>query len=214
MNKQNYFVLALLAFCCFTACNSKSPNQTNGAMPTNQGGGYQIGDTVEDFSLKNVDNAMISLSDYKNKKGLIIIFTCNHCPFAKAYEDRIIMLHKNNEANYPVLAINPNNPELEPEDGFEEMKNRATEKGFPFKYLMDEKQEIFPKFGATKTPEVFLLKIEDGEFILRYKGTIDDNYQDAESVQINYIENAIKSLENGAPVTPSTTKAIGCGIKK
>ena len=173
--------------------------------------GYKIGDTAEDFALKNVDGETVSLSDYENAKGYIVTFTCNTCPYAKAYEDRLIDLHnKYASQGYPVVAINPNDPAMKPGDSVEEMKVRAKDKGFPFAYLFDEGQMVFPKFGATRTPHVFLL---DKDMVVKYIGAIDDNAQDASAVKTKYVEDAIAAMEAGKNPDPSTTKAVGCGIK-
>jgi peroxiredoxin len=176
----------------------------------NHGDGYRIGDKVTDFSLKNVDGKMVSLADF-NAKGYIVIFTCNHCPYAVMYEDRIKAINaKYADKGYPVVAINPNDPDVSPGDSFEGMKTRAADKGFDFPYLFDEGQKVFPQFGATKTPHVFLL---DKDMVVRYIGAIDDNPQDADAVEVGFLENAIDAVENGRTVDPATTKAIGCTIK-
>ena len=173
--------------------------------------GYEVGDTATDFELKNVDDSMVSLADYPDAKGFIVTFTCNHCPYAVLYEDRLIELHnKYAPKGYPVIAINPNDPEVQPQDGFAEMKERAEEKGFPFPYLFDEGQKVYPQYGATRTPHVYLL---DAERTVRYIGAIDDSPRDAEAVEINYVENAIAAMENGTNPDPDFTKAIGCSIK-
>jgi peroxiredoxin len=175
---------------------------------------YKIGDQVDNFTLKNIDGKMVSLSDYETEKGVILIFTCNTCPYAIAYEDRIIALHdKYAKKGYPVLAINPNDPEAQPGDSFDEMKIRAKEKGFTFPYLLDEGQKVYPKFGASRTPHVFLLKNRNTNFTLEYIGAIDDNYKDAKQVKIRFLENAIQALNEGKEVNPKITKAIGCTIK-
>jgi peroxiredoxin len=173
--------------------------------------GYKIGDKAADFSLKGVDGKMHSLSEIKNAKGYIVIFTCNHCPYAKMYEDRIIALHKKySKLGYPVVAINPNDPEVVPEDSFEEMKTRSKEKNFGFNYLIDEKQTVFPQYGATKTPHVFLL---DKNKVVRYIGAIDDNAQSSAEVKKKYLELAIEAIDKGKKPNPETTKALGCSIK-
>jgi len=173
--------------------------------------GYHIGDKAEDFSLKNVDGSMVSLADYEDAKGYIVVFTCNHCPYSVMYEDRLIELHKTYEPQgYPIIAINPNNPEVQPKDSFEEMQVRAKEKGFSFAYLFDDKQKVYPVFGATRTPHVFLL---DKEMIVQYIGAIDDNARDESGVEAKYLENAISALQKGSKPDPSSTKAIGCSIK-
>ncbi len=176
--------------------------------------GYKIGDKVTDFKLKNVDGKMVSLSDFKNSKGAIVIFTCNHCPYAKAYEDRIINIHKKYEGKgFPVIAINPNNPEVQPQDSYDLMVARAKEKGFPFVYLFDEGQKVYPVFGATKTPHVFLLNKKGNDMVVEYIGTIDDNYKDASLVKDKFLENAIEALLAGKEIAMKETKAVGCGIK-
>jgi peroxiredoxin len=172
---------------------------------------YQIGDKVDDFSLKSTDGDYVSMSDYKGAEGYIIIFTCNHCPYAIAYEDRIIELHNEMESKgFPVIAINPNDPEAQPDDSFEKMKERAEEKGFPFKYVLDEGQEVYPKFGAERTPHVFLV---DKNRVLQYIGAIDDNYKSDEAVEKQYVRDAIQAIKAGEKPRPNTTKAIGCTIK-
>ncbi|WP_461629805.1 thioredoxin family protein [Labilibaculum euxinus] len=179
-----------------------------------QAQGYQIGDKAKDFKLKNVDGKQISLADYKDAKGFIVIFTCNHCPYAVAYEDRIIEIDKKyKEKGFPVIAINPNDPELYESDSFDNMIVRAKEKGFTFPYLMDETQDVFKRFGATKTPHVFILSNKSGEYTVEYIGAIDNNYKDASQVTSTYVEDAVDALlQNKKPETTST-KAIGCGIK-
>jgi len=177
--------------------------------------GLKIGDDAVDFSLKNIDGSMISLANYSNDKGIVVIFTCNHCPFSKAYEDRIIDLHNTySKKGYPVLAINPNDPISVPEDSFDNMKERAKEKGFTFKYVIDETQSIAKHYGATRTPHVYLLKKQSGNtFKIAYIGAIDDNHSDASSVKERYLSNAIESLIAEKAPMPETTKAIGCSIK-
>jgi len=177
--------------------------------------GYDIGDLATDFSLMNIDDKKVSLSDYSEAKGFIVIFTCNHCPFSVAYEDRIIALDKSyKEQGYPVIAINPNNPESYPIDSFDAMKVRAKEKGFTFPYLFDDGQKIYPQYGATKTPHVFILQKEEKGNVVKYIGAIDNNYQDASEVTEHYVVNAVDALLKGGEVVVKKTKAIGCSIKK
>jgi peroxiredoxin len=180
-----------------------------------QAEGYGIGDKAEDFRLKNIDGNMVSLADYKDAKGFIVVFTCNECPYAIAYQDRIIALDKKYQAlGYPVIAINPNDPEVQPADSYERMQERAKEKEFTFPYLYDADQSTYPKFGATRTPHIFLLNKENGDLVVRYIGTIDDNYANASAVKKTYLANAVDALLAGKTPNPSTTKAIGCSIKK
>ena len=178
------------------------------------GEGYKIGDIAEDFSLKNIDGKMVSLSDYKDAKGFIVTFTCNTCPYAVLYEDRIINLDKKYAPKgYPVIAIMPNNTDVKPGDNLEAMKSRAQSKGFTFPYLIDKNQTVYPKFGATKTPHVFILKKTDEGNQVKYIGAIDDNYKDASVVSAKYVENAVDALLDGKEVEQTETKAIGCSIK-
>lgn len=178
------------------------------------GEGYKIDDTARDFSLKNIDGKMVSMKNMKNAKGFIVVFTCNHCPFSKAYESRIIELDKKfSSKNFPVLAINPNDVNIVPEDSFEKMVENSKEKGFSFPYLHDETQEIAKAYGATRTPHVFVLQKVNEKFIVKYIGAIDNNTEDSEKADKKYIEDAVEALINGKNVLISETKAIGCGIK-
>ncbi len=175
---------------------------------------YQVGDYATDFKLKNIDGKYVSLADNPNNKGYLVIFTCNHCPYSKMYEDRIIALDKKYKAmGYPVVAINPNDPEAQPEDSFENMKIRAKEKGFTFPYLVDETQEITKTYGATRTPHVFLLTKERDRYKVAYIGAIDNNHQDASKATERYVEMAMTDAMAGKSVRQNFTKAIGCTIK-
>ncbi len=174
-----------------------------------------VGETAPSFSLKNIDGSTVALSDYTNEKGVFVIFSCNPCPYVQAYEERMIRLNQEfAPQGVPVVLINPNDPVAQPADSFDEMKKRAAEKKYPFPYLADEGQLIYPAYGASRTPEVFLLKNRgDGSFVVTYTGTIDDNYQDESAVEEHFAANAARSLLEGKDPDPATTKAIGCGIK-
>lgn len=176
---------------------------------------YTIGDKAEDFKLKNVDEKMVSLADFNEAKGFIVVFTCNSCPVSVANEDRIIALDKKyKEKGYPVIAINPNNPATSSGDSYELMKQRAKEKGFTFPYLFDDGQKIYPKYGASKTPHVYVLQKEGKDLIVKYIGSIDDSARDAKSVRTKYVENAVDALIAGQKIELASTRAIGCSIKK
>ncbi len=176
--------------------------------------GYKVGDTVKDFNLKNVDGKNVSLEGLKNNKGAIVIFTCNHCPFSVAYEDRIIALHnKYAPKGYPVVAINPNDDKKVPEDSFDNMVVRAKEKKFPFAYLQDPTQTTARNFGAARTPHVFLLTKTGNDYKVEYIGAIDNNTDEPEAVTQKYVESAMEEVLSGKPVTTNFTKAIGCTIK-
>jgi peroxiredoxin len=173
--------------------------------------GYKPGDKATDFSLKSVDGKMYSMADYKDAKGFIVVFTCNTCPFAVKYEDRVNDLAKKYKSKgYVLLAINSNDPEVQPDDTFVLMQKKAKAKGFAFPYLVDEGQKIYPQYGATKTPHVFLL---DKNLVVKYIGAIDDNSDDASAVKQHYLEDAIAALDSGKDPSPAVTKAIGCSIK-
>ena len=173
--------------------------------------GLGVGDQAEDFNLKNVKGDMVSLAGMENAKGYIVTFTCNTCPYAIDYEDRLIALHKKYAPmGYPVVAINPNDPEVKEGDSYAAMQIRAEEKSFPFEYVFDEGQSVFPKYGATRTPHVFLL---DKALTVKYIGAIDDNHEDENLVKEKYVENAISAMEAGNDPDPNFTKAIGCSIK-
>jgi peroxiredoxin len=201
------------------AVSSATSHATHPSMATDgEKTGYAVGDAAKDFSLKNVDGTMVSLAKYADAKGVIVVFTCNHCPYAKAYESRIIGLHKEFAAKgYPVVAINPNDPAAYPEDSFENMAKRAKEKSYPFAYIFDEKQDVAKAFGATRTPHVFVLKKNADKnvntYTVAYIGAIDDNSEDSKAVKEKYVETAIGALIAGKTPAATTTKAVGCGIK-
>jgi len=181
---------------------------------TKRGSGYEVGDVATDFSLENVNGKKVSLADYKEAKGFIIIFTCNTCPYAVAYEDRIIELDKRYASKgFPVIAIMPNNTDVKPGDNMDAMQRRANSKGFTFPYLIDEGQEIYPQYGATKTPHVYILQKEEAGNVVKYIGAIDDNYKDAASVNTKYVEAAVDALLIGKQIEETKTRAIGCSIK-
>lgn len=184
------------------------------AATTALGQGYKIGDKAMDFNLKNVDGKMVSMANNVDAKGFVVIFSCNHCPYVIAYEDRMIDLHnKYAPKGYPIIAINPNDPEIQPQDSYENMIKRANDKNFPFAYLLDKGQKVFPVYGATKTPHVYLLNKKGNDLIVEYIGTIDNNYQDASKVTETYLANAIDDLLAGKKPSVTETKAIGCSIK-
>lgn len=176
--------------------------------------GYEVGDKARDFNLINIDGEYLSLADYRDAEGFIVIFTCNHCPYSKLYEDRIIAINdKYEKMGFPVIAINPNDSIRQPEDSYSKMIVRADEKGFTFPYLLDADQSIAKAYGATRTPHVYLLQKEDEDYVVRYIGAIDDNSKDASAVEDKFLENAINDIEKGKSPEPDFTKAIGCTIK-
>lgn len=176
--------------------------------------GYQPGDKAKDFKLKNVDGKMYSLSQNKEAKGFIVIFTCNHCPFSVAYEDRILALDNKYKAlGYPVVAVNPNDEKIVPDDSFDNMVKRAKEKNFTFPYLQDATQFYAREYGAQRTPHVYVLQREGKDLIVKYIGAIDNNTYNPEEVTERYVEKAVDELIEGKSVSIPFTKAIGCTIK-
>ncbi|MBL7929053.1 MAG: thioredoxin family protein [Bacteroidia bacterium] len=176
--------------------------------------GYQPGDKAKDFKLRNVDGKMYSLSQDKEAKGFIVIFTCNHCPFSVAYEDRILALDKKYKTlGYPVIAVNPNDERIVPDDSFDNMVKRAKEKNFTFPYLQDATQYYAREYGAQRTPHVYVLQRDGKELIVKYIGAIDNNTYNPEEVTERYVENAVNELVEGKQVSVPFTKAIGCTIK-
>ena len=172
--------------------------------------GYQVGDKAADFKLKNIDGKMVSLADNKAAKGYIVVFTCNTCPYAKAYESRIIALNqKYAPQGYPVVAINPNDPKVAPGDSYAAMQTKK----YNFPYLHDETQQVAKAYGATRTPHLYVLKRQGNNFVVSYTGAIDDNSEDASLVKTKYVENAMAEIMAGKPATTNATKAIGCTIK-
>ena len=174
-------------------------------------GGVEIGDTAPAFALKNIDGETVSFDSYPDAKGYVVTFTCNTCPYAVLYEDRLIDFHQRYAPKgWPVIAINPNDPAAQPDDTYALMQAKAKEKAFPFAYLVDEGQQIYPAYGASKTPHIFLV---DQNKKVRYIGALDDNTRDPEAVEVRYVEEAIKAIEAGKEPSPTRTKAIGCSIK-
>jgi peroxiredoxin len=170
--------------------------------------GYEIGDKASDFKLKNIDGRWVSLSDYKDAKGFIVIFDCNTCPYSKAYNERIIELNETYSAKgFPVIAINANDGAG---DSFEDMVRNAKKKSYKHPYLFDETQQVAKSFGATNTPHVFILT---EELKVAYIGAIDDNARDASSATRHYVEDAVNALLADKSVPVTKTKAIGCGIR-
>lgn len=203
VSKTLKFLVVMVLVCTLSAFTTTTDDK-----------GYEVGDMATDFSLENIDGKMVSLSDYKNAKGFIVIFTCNTCPYAVAYEDRIEALNKKYaDKGYPVVAIMPNNTDVKPGDNMKAMQARAKAKGFTFPYLMDKGQKIYPQYGATKTPHVYILEKTKKGNEVKYIGAIDDNYKDAEAVTEKYTENAVDALLKGKDVKVKSTRAIGCSIK-
>lgn len=168
----------------------------------------KIGEKAPDWSgIIGIDDAKHSMSDYGKAKAVVIVFTCNHCPVAKAYEDRLVALQKDyKDKGVQLIAVNVNNL---PSDTLEPMKERAKEKKFNFPYLYDSSQKIGLDYGATKTPEVYLL---DADRKLVYHGAIDDSME-AEKVKVHHLREAIDAALAGKEPPRAEVTAFGCGIK-
>jgi peroxiredoxin len=170
----------------------------------------RIGDKAIDFTLIGTDSVKHSLSDYSGEYA-IVIFSCNHCPYVRAWEDRMVAIQRDYAGKgVHLIAINSNDAEEYSEDNFENMKLRAKEKHFNFSYLRDEDQRVARLYGAQRTPEVFLF---DRESILRYHGAIDDNYDDPNGVKQHYLRNALEALVGSKNASVPETQPVGCTIK-
>jgi thiol-disulfide isomerase/thioredoxin len=206
--KVKIVLIVVLSVVSLLGMSSRSPQQDNG---------YKIGEFAADFELPDVSGDKISMSmiRYSNAKGFIIVFTCNHCPFSRKYEERIIALSKKYEPlGFPLIAINSNDAELEPADGFDKMQQIAKEKKYPFPYLHDESQHTAYYFGAKKTPQTYVLKKEAGKYKVCYMGAIDDDDQNLREKKKKHVEVAVDELLAGKSVSnPETRVVAGCGIK-
>ena len=170
-----------------------------------------IGDKAIPFSLPGVDDQEHSLADYTEKDAVVVFFTCNHCPYVRAWEDRTVQLQADYAArDVQLIAINSNDARKYPDDSFPKMKERAAEKGFNFPYLYDESQEVARIYGAERTPEFFVF---DKTGALTYHGALDDNYEDPNAVQSHYLRTALDAVLAGQTPATAVTAPVGCTIK-
>jgi thiol-disulfide isomerase/thioredoxin len=176
-----------------------------------------LGAPIPEFkNLPAVGGRAYGWEDFKNLKILVVVFSCNHCPYVQAYEDRMIALQRDYASKgLQLVAINSNETAHYPEDNFSEMVTRAMTKGFNFPYLRDEDQSAADAFGATHTPEFFVFAMRGGEARqrLEYHGRMDDNYQNPAQVSRHYVREAIDALLAGKRVGETETHSIGCTIK-
>ena len=171
----------------------------------------KIGSPAPDFNLPSVDGKKYSLKTFADKEALIVIFSCNHCPYVQAYEERIKKIQEDyKQKGVAIVAISSNEDIGYPEDSFEEMKKRAAEKKFNFPYLRDENQSVAKAYDASHTPEIFLFGKERK---LAFHGKIDDNWQEPDRVQTPYLRNALNELLAGIEISMPETFTIGCTIK-
>lgn len=170
-----------------------------------------IGDKAVGFELPGVDGSTYALDDFSGKNAVAVIFTCNHCPYVLAWEDRMIAIQREYaDKGVQLVGICANDATKYPADSFENMQKHAQEKDFNFPYLHDESQAIASAYGAERTPEVFLF---DGDGTLRYHGTIDDNYDDPDAVQAAYFRDALDAVLAGNAPAVTNTAPVGCTIK-
>jgi peroxiredoxin len=166
---------------------------------------------MADAKLKNVDGKDITIANVKGKKGTLVVFTCNACPWAKAWETRIVELGNTwAPKGIGMIAINPNDPSANREDGYDVMKSRAKQRGMKFPYVVDATSDLARAFGATRTPEVFLFDAEDK---LVYHGAVDDNGREPDKVSERYLADALTAVSSGKEIAVAETKAMGCTIK-
>ena len=181
--------------------------------PPARADGLALGDAapMTDLKLRDVSGKDVTLAALKGARGTLVVFTCNHCPYAKAWERRVAAL--GNDAmrrGIGVVAVNANDPETYPEDAFQPMVDRARSLGLRFPYAVDATSAMAKAFGATRTPEAFLF---DRGGRLVYHGTIDDNAKDPDAVKRRYLRDALEAVIAGKPVPLAETKALGCSIK-
>ena len=178
-----------------------------------QANALSLGDIapMSTVKMKSVDGREQSIADVRGVKGTLVMFSCNHCPYVKAWENRIAAIGNGAPAQgIGVIVINSNDPSEYADDDFPEMQKRAKEKGFRFPYVVDATSDVARAFGATRTPEVYLF---DDAGKLVYKGAIDDNAQDADKVKSRYLADAIDALSSGREIAEKESRAIGCSIK-
>ena len=175
--------------------------------------GLGIGDPapMTDVKMKNVDGKDVTIAGVKGAKGTLVVFSCNHCPWAKAWEERIVTLGNTwSKKGVGVIAINSNDPAVQADDGYDTMKARAKQRGMKYAYVVDETSEVAREFGATRTPEAYVFDA-DGKLV--YHGAIDDNAHEPGKVKVRYLDDAMKSMTAGKTVATAETKALGCSIK-
>ncbi|MFQ5493388.1 MAG: thioredoxin family protein [Candidatus Dojkabacteria bacterium] len=168
---------------------------------------------AEKFMLPGTDGSTYLLSDFKDKQGLLVIFTCNHCPYAKSHWPIYIELYHKYKDDINFVAINPNEDQNYPEDSFDEMKKRTEEWEIPFPYLRDESQEIATKYDARNTPDSFLFRLVDEQFKLYYRGKVIDNWENPEQAEEFFLEDAMKDLIAGKEPPKEQPLGVGCSIK-
>jgi len=189
------------------------PARAQGPSPASGPAALAMGDAMptRDVSMRNVDGSALTLASAAGKKGTLVLFICNHCPWVRAWQSRIAAL--GNDAvgrGVAVIAVNSNDPAAFPEDAFDGMVQRARDAGYHFPYVVDATSDVARAFGATHTPEAFLF---DARGRLVYHGAVDDNAQRPDAVKAHWLADAVAAVAAGKPVPRPETKALGCGIK-
>ena len=175
----------------------------------------KAGQTAPDFKLKNVDGKEVCFASYPKAKGFIVVFTCNTCPYAVAYEKRIIELDKKfKPQGYPVIAINPNDPEASTADAYDKMQQLAKDKKYPFPYLFDQGQVVTDQYGAKHTPHLFIVSKTAKGNIVEYVGAIDNDPEGTKTEKTKYAEDVIAALKSNQKPAITETKEIGCTVKR
>ncbi|KQO20642.1 redoxin [Flavobacterium sp. Leaf82] len=175
----------------------------------------KAGQPAPEFKLKNVDGKEVSFASYPKAKGFIVVFTCNTCPYAVAYEQRIIELDKKfKPQGYPVIAINPNDPEASKADAYDKMQQLAKDKKYPFPYLFDQGQVVTDQYGAKHTPHLFIVSKTTKGNIVEYVGAIDNDPEGTKTEKTKYAEDVIAALKSNQKPAVTETKEIGCTVKR
>ena len=196
--------IILLVMLAFSAFLSQAQNAT-----------LKAGDTAPDFKLKNVDGKEVSFASFPKAKGYIVVFTCNTCPYAIGYEQRIIDLdNKFRPQGYPVIAINPNDPEASTADTFDKMRELAKNKKYPFPYLFDAGQKVTDQYGAKRTPHLFIVSKTAKGNVVEYVGAIDNDPEGNNTQKTKYAEDVIAALKSNQKPAITQTKEIGCTVKR
>jgi len=192
------FFLSLISLCALSA-NAQALSL-----------GSEMPASVTKVEMLGTDGAKVSLEKIKSTKGTLVFFTCNHCPYSKAWEERYAQLGNEIKAKgIGVVAINPNNPEKQSEDSLDNMKKKAQRLKMNFGYVVDEGSKLAKAFGATKTPEFYLF---DAKGKLVYTGAFDDS-KNASDVEEKFLASAVDAMLAGKPIAKAETRAVGCGIK-
>jgi peroxiredoxin len=204
-------IAAALLAAALPALAGKSGEKTADAKPAVKALAIGSKAPMADAKMKNVDGSEVSIADVKGAKGTLVIFSCNACPWVKAWESRIAEIGNTySKKGVGVIVINSNDPAVQAEDGFDVMQARAEKFALAYPYVVDASSSVARAFGATRTPEVFLF---DAKGKLVYHGAVDDNAHEPEKVQNRYLTAALDAVVAGKVVATAETKALGCSIK-